>query len=382
MSHMLQERKQNILVIGNIHSDPSAEAFLEKFLRILFPLCNKIFLISGDLPSWFSGKIQWYKTKSTTDGVSSVLVRLINYTLNQVRVTIGIAKLFRNCEVHVIVFLAPSPIPLFFSKIMGKKIIRYQGGSYSRQTIANEKGIKEYLLTAIFEKLPYNLSDKIIIESKTCLKFQNLEEYAPKVVVAPLYVDTHVFYYKKEIKKRDEKIGYISALNENKGADKFCKSIMMIGDYLRDKKVKVVIGGDGHLFGYIRKMVEMAGLSEIVTLVGWIPHQKLSETLNGLKLLILPSCSEGLPNIVLEAMACGTPVLATSVGGIPDVIKDGDTGFIIENNSPECIAKNVIRVLNHPNLEEITKNARALVEKEFTYEKAVERYRKILATLV
>ncbi|MBT9132838.1 MAG: N-acetyl-alpha-D-glucosaminyl L-malate synthase [Syntrophomonadaceae bacterium] len=80
-------------------------------------------------------------------------------------------------------------------------------------------------------------------------------------------------------------------------------------------------------------------------------------------------------------MVFGTPVLATPVGAIPDVIKDSETGFIMENNSPECIARNIIRALNHPNLKEITKNARALVEREFTYEKAVERYRNILVSL-
>ena len=77
-------------------------------------------------------------------------------------------------------------------------------------------------------------------------------------------------------------------------------------------------------------------------------------------------------------MACGTPVLATLVGGVPDLIKDGNIGFIMEDNSPECIAKNVMRALEHPDLERIVENARALVEREFTYEAAVERYRKIL----
>ena len=79
-----------------------------------------------------------------------------------------------------------------------------------------------------------------------------------------------------------------------------------------------------------------------------------------------------------EAMACGTPVLATPVGAIPDVIKDGETGFILENNSQEYIAENVTRALEHPNLDEIVKNARELVEKKYTYEAAVERYRTIL----
>ena len=83
----------------------------------------------------------------------------------------------------------------------------------------------------------------------------------------------------------------------------------------------------------------------------------------------------------IGAMACGTPVLATSVGGIPDVIKDGETGFILENNSPECIAENVMRALKYPNLEEIVKNARKLIEKEYTYEAAVERYKNIVKNL-
>jgi glycosyltransferase involved in cell wall biosynthesis len=84
---------------------------------------------------------------------------------------------------------------------------------------------------------------------------------------------------------------------------------------------------------------------------------------------------------MLEAMACGTPILASPVGAIPDLIKDGETGFIMADNSPECIARNIIRALNHPYLEKIADNGRALVEKEFTFEKAVERYRELLNSL-
>jgi len=74
-------------------------------------------------------------------------------------------------------------------------------------------------------------------------------------------------------------------------------------------------------------------------------------------------------------MACGTPVLATSVSAIPDVIKDCETGFMMEDNSPEVIAANVIRALEHPDLEGIAQRAQALVERKFTFERAVERWR-------
>jgi len=84
---------------------------------------------------------------------------------------------------------------------------------------------------------------------------------------------------------------------------------------------------------------------------------------------------------MLEAMACGTPVLATSVGMIPEVIADGETGFIMENNSPGCIAQNVTRALNSPKLERVAKNGRQLIVENFTFETTVLRWQKIFDEL-
>jgi glycosyltransferase involved in cell wall biosynthesis len=77
-------------------------------------------------------------------------------------------------------------------------------------------------------------------------------------------------------------------------------------------------------------------------------------------------------------MACGTPVLATPVGAVPDVLKDKETGFLLNDNSPACLAEGITTALAYPELRRIVTNARALVEREFRYETLVEAWRDIL----
>jgi len=81
------------------------------------------------------------------------------------------------------------------------------------------------------------------------------------------------------------------------------------------------------------------GLITRVDIPGWISQVDLAKYLNTLRLLVLPSSTEGLPNILLEAIACGTPVVSTPVGAIPDIIQDDENGFIMDNNSPDVYQK-------------------------------------------
>jgi glycosyltransferase involved in cell wall biosynthesis len=168
-------------------------------------------------------------------------------------------------------------------------------------------------------------------------------------------------------------------LSLEKGVLNFVEAIPRISK--EQDNIKFFLGGNGPLYERIKEELKNNDLSQKVKLVGWIAHDKIADYLNELKMVVLPSYSEGLPTIVLEAMACGTPVLATPVGGVPDMIKDRETGFILENNSPKCIAENIIRALESKNLDEIVINARKLVDENYTYEVAVERYRDILNSI-
>ena len=77
-------------------------------------------------------------------------------------------------------------------------------------------------------------------------------------------------------------------------------------------------------------------------------------------------------------MACGTPVLATPVGAIPDVIADERTGFLLESTAPERIAQRITMILNYKELEKVADNAEGLIRQNFTRTAATERYDKML----
>lgn len=282
---------------------------------------------------------------------------------------------------HVILIDKSLILPHIYCKLCRKRsyifvaqnVSDYLGGQYKNSLLGFGPIIYGNILNLI-DKLSYLISDRIIVEAENVIQAMGLRAFRAKVDICPVYVDTDRFYPTKKIDQRDIKIGYISTLDERKGVMQLLKSV----GYLSDNNINIIVGGKGPLKEKVTSYIYDQKFNNKVNYIGFVNEEDLPKRLNELRLLVLPTMSEGVPNIMLESMACAVPVLATPVGGIPDVIKDGETGFILENNSPECIAKNVMRALEHPDLERIGENARALMERKFTYEAAVERYKKML----
>jgi glycosyltransferase involved in cell wall biosynthesis len=226
----------------------------------------------------------------------------------------------------------------------------------------------------ILELINYLLAKKIILYSKGLVNAYNMKKYESKISVAHQHIlDFKKFQIIKAMPERERIIGYVGRLSKEKGIMNLVKSIPEV--VKKDEKVKFLIIGNGNLEQEIHQYICKENLDSKVESIGWISHEDLPTYLNRMKLLVMPSYTEALPRVMLEAMSCGTPVLATEVGAIPDIISDKNTGFLIKNNTPESIARNIVKILNYPNLESISKNARARIMKEFTFEIALEQYR-------
>jgi len=374
--------EKHILPIGVVTSPVSESGIvpLSNLIDILCRLSNELYLITGN-EGYKSFKedrrIHAYGIEHKRG--ANVFTRSLRYIYTQLRISCKLAKTTRNVDLWIF-FIGGEDLvlPILIAKLLRKNVVIASAGFGAKVARAQKDPLAKVL--ALLQSITYRLSDRVIIYSERLIEGHALRKYRHKISIAhEHFLDFDKFKIQKQLNERDSLIGYIGRLSQEKGILNFMEAIPEMLE--RENSIQILIGGDGQLRTKLEQFLSEQNLNNKVKFVGWIPHDELPKSLNDLKLLVLPSYTEGLPNIMLEAMACGTLVLATPVGAIPDVIKDGETGFIMEDNSPECISENVIRALNHPNLEEIARNACTLVKREFTYEKAVERYRNIMTTL-
>jgi glycosyltransferase involved in cell wall biosynthesis len=381
----MNSKKRNIGIMGNAVSDEGKNVYLAKFINILKPLSNEIFVINGDFPESPDKRIHIIKIKADLKN-ESMLIRSIKFILVQMRFSFNLIKISKKIDIAIF-FGAPMILPMLSAKLMRTRTIVIGGGSawkttdqVYRERLFGMGGLVFPFILRSLERIGLTISDRIVVYSESVIKFLGLERYKDKIlIISNIYLDANKYKITKNLKERRNLIGFISRLNEGKGIMNFVNAIPLILKERND--LEFLIGGDGALFDEIEQKLKNNGTYNKVKLTGWIPHDELPDKLNELKLLVFPSYSEGLPNIVSESMTCGTPVLATPVGGVPDLIRDRKTGFIMEDNSPEGITKNVIMALNHPNLDNIVKNARRLIEERYTYEAAVEKYGEMLNNL-
>lgn len=255
-------------------------------------------------------------------------------------------------------------------KLLGYKIIQFAGGFGS----VASKGAKKYWLL-FKELLLIKIIDLLILETPSVSVYYSfLKKFKRKIFpYGALYVDDR-FKVTKPFKERGSIIGYIGALTPQKGV----AQLLLAMSIIKEPDVNLLIIGDGSLKDQLKAMVKDLSLEGRVLFLGTVPHHHLPHYLNEMKLLVLPSISgEGLPNIILEAMACGTPVLATPVGGICDVIKDYETGFILSSTEPSKIAEkiNEILVKDDKELQKIVNNALNVINVNYRLESTVKRYK-------
>lgn len=175
------------------------------------------------------------------------------------------------------------------------------------------------------------------------------------------------------------KLLFAGKLIERKGVTYLVRAVRLLKDCGADVRLKLV--GNGYLKDSLKAEISDLGLENEVYMAGFLPSQsrELSDAYAGCDIFILPSIidsrgdTEGLGYVVLDAMAHGKPVIASAVGGITDMIKDGETGYLVPQKDPAALAEKIIFVRDHyAEAQRIAAQGWDHAVKNFTWEKAVE----------
>jgi glycosyltransferase involved in cell wall biosynthesis len=141
----------------------------------------------------------------------------------------------------------------------------------------------------------------------------------------------------------------VGNLVELKGHHLVIEAMKELPDY------QLLIAGDGVEMQPLKKLANDLVVAERVTFLGAISHQALVEVYNAADILVLASSREGWPNVLLEAMACGTPVIATQVSGTPEIVTSANAGVLIEERSAQAIVTAVRAMQKHMPLRQDTR---------------------------
>ncbi|AEH36980.1 glycosyltransferase family 4 protein [Halopiger xanaduensis] len=317
---------------------------------------------------------------TTANTGESIPVAAARFLLNQFRM----CRLLARRDEEVVLFYGAIAyfLPICCAKLAGKTVVLEPRGNvpltlrlHWEQRVPGPIARGLAGLVWGLERLGYWLSDAIVTYTPSMASSLGLERFEDKLYTnGARYVDTERFTPRGPFRERDHVVGFLGRLDEEKGIRTLAEVAKRLPDDVTFRFI-----GDGALRGWLESELSDEIAASTVEVTGWIDHDEVPDQLTELQLLVMPSApTEGLPTTILEAMACGTPVYATPVVGVPDVVKDGETGYLMEDTSDEAIARKIQRIQTSDDLRSMSHRCRTLVEEEYSFEGAVERFAGIL----
>jgi len=376
--------RKKLLIVINGMLTTSRIAHLNKNLKIMKELFNEIIIIhEGQTPFIMkSRKVKVFCTGIPNEKAKiSLPLRILKYITQELKMCKIILKHAKEGDFALFLGIY-QPIPLLFAKFRKCFTIIFGGGFDITRAATENKFFNTlyFIFRWSFQIEMLRHFDKIVLETPSVKDFYNLGSFDKKIIYASLFID-NIFDLTNPLDRRDIDVAFVGILSKEKGILKFLESCSILKSACYTN-AKIVICGDGILKDKVKYYINKNNLSNFVQLKNFVNPQDVPKLLNRIKLIVIPSYSEGLPNILIEAAACGTPVLASSVGGIPDVIKEGETGFLLRSNDPNHIANRIIELLNKPELlEKVSKNAYEYVRENYSYEKTLDVWQKIFKKL-
>ena len=174
-------------------------------------------------------------------------------------------------------------------------------------------------------------------------------------------------------------IGTIAHLSPEKGLKYLVEAASLIPNI--EERMRFVIVGDGECLQELRELAERQRLGDVFHFAGF--HSNTSQLMKSFDIFALPSLSEGLSSAILEAMASSLPVIATHVGGIPELVRDGENGLLVPPGDPAALAHAILRLVdNREESRRMGERGRDRMEERFTLERKISETEQLCSHLL
>jgi glycosyltransferase involved in cell wall biosynthesis len=224
------------------------------------------------------------------------------------------------------------------------------------------------------------------------LKAQAIKLGAPETIELFAWgADPQLFKPADNQKELRDKLGWsdgiiITSLGRmvyKKGFDILLKALPSLLN--KNSNVKIIIGGDGPLFGELQELANTLGIASSVQFPGRVPWDEVPAFIAGGNIFVLPSIRDqsgnldGLPTVLLEAMGCGSAIIASDIGGVPLVIQDHINGILMEPGSVNELSNDLMVLVNDQSLcDKLGKEARKTIVDDLNWDHVGRRIEKIL----
>lgn len=245
------------------------------------------------------------------------------------------------------------------------------------------KRLRDRLIHPIIKKIAINYCDKFIVVSRFIMQewFPDYHSDKIEVLYPPFCLEKYNLATNSSSYPENTNcstIGFVGRLSEEKGIPSLLQAMVIVRKRIAD--VRLIIVGTGPLENKLREMTTSLGLNSNVHFVGF--KENVFEILGQMNVFVLPSRTEACPIVVLEAMAMGLPVVASHVGGIPELVRDSETGILFPYNNPTKMAEALIDLLQDKEKAKMMgKKGKEIAFEEFHPSKFVNRLQDLYLQL-
>ena len=262
-----------------------------------------------------------------------------------------------------------------FKKLLKKELIVEIHGDWIEGPFLSKKRNFAFLqrkLVPVLAKVSFRSADKIKGVANCLIEEAKKVASDKDYFLFPTFTDLNIFLNEKN-KRFDNFILFVGHLEKVKGVKYLIRAFSEIEKEFPD--FKLVIIGQGSEKQKLELMANHLGVKDKVEFKGKLSLKETKDIMKDCYCLVLPSLSEGLPRVLMEAMALEKPIIGSRVAGIPDLIKDNENGFLFEKSNLNELVKKLRVLLNNRDLAiKMGQKGKKIIENKFSNEKYIENY--------